>query len=412
MAVVEVSYAEGWDVEARCEFGPLSVEGARRKDSDGHPYVVIHRVPGRAVPVEVHLVAWADHYVGQWTYDESGRRTHEVDLRLLEADRLFLRRYVQRRYSSPEQRDRARDAWRLTLDLSPDGKGSKVIEERGEGGGSFHTLADVPESKRWYPRSEFGVRAAGSPSVSPESEPGERETREARKEGLESQFPWRPPRPGRPGLALEDLFRPGTRFISENWGEMTVDGIGHIATLRVPSGRLVVADPRYRDDPRELTQHIPPGEYPLQKAVLVGEGEHFGERFPVTEEPVVRLLIADEPAVTWEMGLSEGDDPRLLLDGHAYGFGTDVAAGGFADASGWRTLSAKIRRYYEESDESHAESVTDGCICVTDEETGGDLVTFSTEGDGTWPVWLGRSATGELVSVSVITSWVADLRQS
>ena len=71
-----------------------------------------------------------------------------------------------------------------------------------------------------------------------------------------------------------------------------------------------------RHSPRELIERIPPGEYPLQAAVLIGEGDYGGERFPVTEEPVVRLLIADEPPVTWEMGLSEGDDPRLLLDGH------------------------------------------------------------------------------------------------
>ncbi|MFE9880652.1 DUF4241 domain-containing protein [Streptomyces sp. NPDC005784] len=177
-----------------------------------------------------------------------------------------------------------------------------------------------------------------------------------------------------------------------------------------PRGRLVVADPRDQDAPRELTERIPPGEYPLQAAVLVGEGDYCGERFPVTEEPLVRLLIGAEPVVTWEMGLSEGDDPRLLLDGHAYGFGTDGASGGFADASGWKVLSGKIRRYYEEGDESAAEFVTDGCLRATDEETGGDLVSFYTEGDGTWPVWLGRSATGELVAVTVITSWLMDLR--
>jgi hypothetical protein len=68
----------------------------------------------------------------------------------------------------------------------------------------------------------------------------------------------------------------------------------------------------------------------------------------------VRLLIAAEPAVTWEMGLSGEDDPRLLPDGHAYGFGTD--------------------------------------------------------GDGIWPVRLGRSAACEPVAVAVVTSWLRDLR--
>ncbi|MFD9459475.1 DUF4241 domain-containing protein [Streptomyces sp. NPDC060027] len=409
MAEVEVSYAQAWDAEARRECRPLSMEEARRKDSDGRSYVVIHRAPGRATPLTVHLVSWGDHYVGQWTYDEVGRVTHEADLRLLEADRLFLRRHVERRYSSPDQQDRARDAWRLTLDLFPDGRGTKVLEERGDHGGSFRTRADVPESERWRPRSDFGVPAAGMPGVSAEPGPGARTAQDACGEGPEPQSLWKPPRPGRPALALNELLRPGRRFTSESWGEMTVEEIRHIATLRVPSGRLVVADPMDRDDSRQLTERIPPGEYPLQAAVLVGEGDYYGERFPVTEEPLVRLLIAADPAVTWEMGLGEGEDPRLLLDGHAYGFGTDAATGGFADASGWKVLSGKIRRYYDEGDESAAEFVTDGCLRATDEETGGDLVSFCTGGDGTWPVWLGRSATGELVAVAVITSFV-DLR--
>ncbi|MCT9004710.1 hypothetical protein [Streptomyces rhizosphaerihabitans] len=76
----------------------------------------------------------------------------------------------------------------------------------------------------------------------------------------------------------------------------------------------------------------------------------------------------------------------------------------------WKVLSGKIRRHYEEGDESATEFVTDGCLRATDVETGGDPVSFCTEGEGTWPVWLGRSVTGELVVVTVITSWLMDLR--
>ncbi|GGL86801.1 hypothetical protein GCM10010129_33250 [Streptomyces fumigatiscleroticus] len=410
MSVPDIVYARGWDAEARREVGPLSREEAERRDGSGEPYVVVRRAPGRAEPLEVHLVAWRDHYVGQWAYDELGRRTHEVDLRLLEPDRLFLRHYVQRRYASPDQPDRARDAWRVTVELFPEGKGRKVLQERGESGGSHHTLADVPESRRWHPRSAFGVRAAGSADAQPAAGPEDPVGLGARADADEPRSLWRPPRPAGPGLALGELFWPGARFTSDSWGGMTVDRVRHIATLRVPSGRLVVADPMYPDGPRVLTERIPPGAYPLQAPVLVGEGDFCGERFPVTEEPVVRLLIRDEPALTWTMALSERDDPRLLLDGHAYGFATDGAAGGFADASAWDTLSAKVRRYHEEDDDTAAEPISDGCLRVTDEETGSDLVSFCTEGDGTWPVWLGRSATGEPVAVAVVTSLSADLR--
>lgn len=404
--MVEVSYAEGWDAGARRAFGPLTRAEAEERDRAGHPYVVLHRVPGRTVPAEVHLVAWRDHFVGRWAYDELGRRTHDVDLRLLEDDRLFLRQYVERRYAAPEQPDLASDAWRLTVELFPDGRGSKVLEERGEGGGSSHTLADVPEERRWHDRSGFGVRAADSSQPPDGAEPGDVTAQEAPLAGAEEPASlWRPPKPRRMEVAVDDLFQPGNPFPVKPWEDTETAEPRHIATVRIPTGRLAVSDP-FDKEPRELSERIPPGEYPLETAVIVGEGEYGGERFPITAEPAVRLLIRDEPAVTWELALSEDEDPRLLLDGHVYGFGTDSAAGGVADAAAWETLSSKVRRHYEEQDDDACVSIDDGHLRAVDETTGSDLVSFCTGGDGTWPVWLGRSATGDVVSVVVITSYL------
>ncbi|MGW4021877.1 DUF4241 domain-containing protein [Streptomyces sp. NPDC005009] len=400
---VTVSYAEGWDAVARRAFRPLTRAQAEERDGAGEPYVVLHRVPGRAVPAEVHLIAWRDHFVGQWTYDELGRRTHDVDLRLLEDDRLFLRRYVERRYAAPEQPDLAPDAWRLTVELFPGHKGRKVLEERGEGGGSFHTLADVPEERRWHDRSGFGVRAADASR--PPDGPGLHDVTAPEVAFAGDASLWHPPKPRHMELAVADLFRPGNYFPVDSWEDTKTAEPRHIAMVRIPTGRLAVSDPLDKE-PRELTERIPPGEYALETAVIVGEGTYGEERFPVTEEPVVRLLIRDEPAVTWELALSEGEDPRLLLDGHAYGFGTDGAADCFADAAAWETLSGKARRYYEERDGDACVTLGDGHIRAVDEATGSDLVSFYTGGDGTWPVWLGRSAAGELVSVVVITSYL------
>ncbi|WAZ19140.1 DUF4241 domain-containing protein [Streptomyces cinnabarinus] len=397
--VVTVSYAVGWDAGARRAFGSLTRTQAQERDGEGEPYVVLHRVPGRAVPAEVHLVAWRDHFVGQWVYDEAGRRTHEIDLRLLDDDRLFLRQYVERRYAAPEQPDLAPDAWRLRVELLPGERGRKVLEERGQDGGSFHTLADVPEEQRWYDRGEFGVRATADPAPLPEGA-------EATAGGAEEPVSlWRPPRPMRLEESVDDLFQPGNPYPVEPWEKTRTAAPRHIATLRVPTGRLAVSDP-HDHKPRELTERIPPGEYALETAVVVGEGEYGGDRFPVTEEPAVRLRIRDEPAAAWELALSEGEDPRLLLDGHAYGFSTDGAAGSFADAAAWETLSAKVGRYYKEQDTDACESIGEGHLRATDEATGADLVSFYTGGDGTWPVWLGRSGSGELVSVVVITSYL------
>ncbi|MFJ8794945.1 DUF4241 domain-containing protein [Streptomyces sp. NPDC102462] len=148
-----------------------------------------------------------------------------------------------------------------------------------------------------------------------------------------------------------------------------------------PSGRLAVSDP-LDEKPRELTERIPPGEYALEAAVIAGEGEYGEDRFPVTEEPAVRLLIRDEPAVAWESALSESEDPRLLLDGHAYGFSTDAATGSFADAAAWETLSGKVGRHYEEQDDGACESIGNGRIRAVDVATGSDLVSFCTGATG------------------------------
>ncbi|MFD5816688.1 DUF4241 domain-containing protein [Streptomyces sp. NPDC127038] len=417
---VVISYAEGWDAGSRRAVGPLSRAEAEERDGAGEPYVVLHRIPGRAVPAEVHLVAWRDHFVGQWVYDELGRRVRDVDLRLLEDGRLFLRQYMERRYVSPKQPDLASDAWRVTLELLPGRAGRKILEERGDGGGSLHSPADVPEDLRWHDRSGFGVRAvdpASGLSGAPEPEAPEPDevtadevmadevitAQAAFAGGEESSTLWRPPKPMRPKVSLNALFQPGHSIPMEPWTKTETAEPRHIALIRIPSGRLAVSDP-LQDEPRELAERIPPGEYPLESAVISGEYE--GRRFPVAEEPAVRLRIREEPAVSWELALSQDEDPRLLLDGHAYGFGTDGAAGGFADAAAWETLAGRVRRYYEDRDEEACEPVGDGYVRAVDEATGAGLVLFYTGGDGTWPVWLGRSAAGEFVSVVVVRSYL------
>lgn len=406
MTTVEISYAEGWDAETRRAHRPLSAAGARRRDTAGEPYAEIRREPGRAEPVEVYLVAWADGHVGHWMYDERGRRTREFDLRLLEPDRLFIRQVVERRYSSPDQPDRARDAWLTRLTLTPGKKAKHVVQEQGELGSSRHGWSDLPEAQWWIPRAAFGVGAIDDQEDPPAPEP-EPESDDAPEPPASL---WRPPRPRRLEFDVQELLRPGNRFDHDNWGELTVDRVEDVTTVRVPSGRLVVADPLYPAAPRELTQPIPPGEYRLQTPVLVGEGDYHGEGFPVEEEPLLRLLISDEPAVSWEMGLGAGEDPRLLLDGEAYGFVTDAAQGAFADASGWDPLSGTFRRYYDGEGDHGVEEVRTGTMRVADRKTGGDLVTFCTCGDGAWPVWLGRSASGDVVSVVVVTDWLSDYR--
>ncbi|WP_409474904.1 DUF4241 domain-containing protein [Streptomyces sp. HC307] len=413
---VVVSYATGWDLSSGTALGPLSGSEAEARDRAGEPYVMVHRVEGRSAPVEVHLVAWGDHYVGAWAYDDQTRRTREMDWRLIEPGRLFLRHFEEWRYGSPTQAEFAEDAWRTSTDLFPDGKGRKVSEPKGRRGSSLHTLADIPETDRWRDRSTLGVRGVRNLLFPHEALVGRhvtyRDSSGAVGDGAPAaQTPWLPPRPAEPEH-LRELFEPGTRMATRFEPEMTVDGVRDIAVLRVPSGRLTVADPLMTGNTagRELTERIPPGAYPVQAAVVAYEGRYEDERFPVEEDVAIRLLVDAEPPVSWELALAEGDDARLLRDREIFGFDTDSAAGCFADSSGWEVLAHKYRSYVVDRQRDAGENVGEGFIRTSDDMTGSDLVSFYTGGDGTYPVWLGRSESGKLVSVVVECGYLPDLR--
>ncbi|MHA5050132.1 DUF4241 domain-containing protein [Streptomyces sp. SD15] len=413
---VVVSYAQGWDLSSRTTLRPLSRSEAEARDDAGKPYVMVHRVGERLAPVEVHLVAWGDHYAGVWAYDDQGRRTHEMDWRLIEPGRLFLRHLEEWRYDRPTQAEFAQDAWRTRMDLFPGGRGRKVSEPQGDRGSSLHTLADIADTDRWRDRSEFGVRGTRELFFPEPSSLGHHmacqdSSEAAREEASVTRSPWLPPRPAE-RAHLRELFEPGTRIATRFEPEMTVGDVREIAVLRVPSGRLTVADPvpGGRTAGRELSERIPPGEHSLQAAVVAYEGRYEDECFPVEEEVAVRLLLGTEPPVSWDMALAEGDDPRLLRDGEIFGFDTDAAAGCFADSSGWEVLADKYRRYVVDQEHDAGESIGDGYSRTTDDATGGDLVSFYTGGDGTYAVWLGRSESGALVSVVVVCGFLPDLR--
>ncbi len=404
-----MSYAVGWDLRGRAAVGPLSREQAEARDAEGEPYVMVHRVAGRREPVEVHLVDWGASYVGVWGYDEWGRRKAEADWRLLEEERVFLLRVGAWLYVSAEQEEFGGDVTWVRQELYPDGKGRKVVER--PRGGATHTPADIDEGDRWLGRGALGVGGEGWLLVSGETGTApvvvDAEEAEPAEPVHEPQL-WVSPRPAEPAY-LTELFTVGTKFSTDVQPEMTVVGVREIARLRVPSGRLVVADPSA--DGRELVQGFAPGTYPMQEAVVGYEYDFMGEHVE-TEDPVaVRLLLRDEPVAAWELALASGEDVRLLHDGGGFGFGTDGALGSFADASGWDTHVDQVMTYYRRhSEKVPVDFVADGHLRSVDESTGSDLICFPTAGDGGYPVWLGRSASGEAVSFVVVTDYLSDLR--
>ncbi len=350
--VVEVGYARAWDLEACAPWRPVSVEEARERDAAGLPYVVVYREPGRKAPLEVRLVSWLDHYVGLWVYDAQGRRTYDLDMRLLDDPSRLLRRYsVGWYYTGPEMAEFDKACPRTTVDLLPDGRGARTEEPRGQGGGSSITSPAFRDDERWMDRHAFGEWPLVSAQVHGFIEPLDfeaAEVAEAAEPGDEDAPAtcWRPPRPAQPG-PISELFRPGLRVTDGYHPEMTVVEPLRVGTLRVPSGLLAVSGPDidHGDGPR-ITVPVPPGEYVLDEA-RVRFSYHCEWRdaeVTTTDPTAVRLLVSETPAATWEMALGPDDDPRLFIDKQIAGFDTDGATGCFADAGAWEPLIALFER--------------------------------------------------------------------
>lgn len=217
---------------------------------------------------------------------------------------------------------------------------------------------------------------------------------------------WLPPR-STPPDHLDALFRPGTR-LSTSYEPMTVLEVREVGTVRVPSVRLVVDCPATGSG-RELTVRIPPGSYAVESAWVGYEYDFMGEHVETEDSTAVRLRVRDEPVTRWEMGLAAGEDTRILRDGHAYGFATDVAGGGFADGVAWPALCEPFREEQRGRGLHGVERLSDGFARTTVEASAADLVSFATSGDGGYPVWLGRGRSGELAAVVVEIGYLPDV---
>ncbi|WP_432079669.1 DUF4241 domain-containing protein [Streptomyces sp. YPW6] len=421
--VVEVGYARAWDLEACAPWWPISAARARERDAAGLPYVAVYREPGREAPLEVRLVSWRDHYVGLWVYDALGRRTYDLDMRLLDDPSRLLRRYsVGWYYTGPGMAEFDKTCPRITVDLYPDGKGRRTEERQGQGGGSSITSPGLRDDERWMDRPAFGEWPLLSAQVHGLSEPPAFEPAEVAEaaepgEGDTPATCWRPPRPAQPG-PINELFRPGVRVTDGYHPEMTVVEPRRVGTLRVPSGLLAVSGPdiRHGDGLPCITVPVRPGEYVLDEARtrFSYHCEWRDAEVTTTEATAVRLLVHETPAATWEMALGPDDDPRLFIEQQIAGFDTDGATGCFADAGAWEPLIALFERglIQGESDLEGYEDIDDGSMFVQrtrDEASGGELTAFATTGDGTYPVWVGRSEDGEVVGVVVLVEGMLEL---
>ncbi|MER8010745.1 DUF4241 domain-containing protein [Streptomyces sp. NPDC094149] len=196
------------------------------------------------------------------------------------------------------------------------------------------------------------------------------------------------------------LFTPGSTFTYES-GQTGVIHVADGGTLDLPTGRVVACDPFVylgSGDMEPFTVTVAPGRYRVEAAVatLTRPGEPPAER-PHRRVAAARLVIRDEPTATWELALGPEQDPAGLGDDEFFGYGVDAGTGCFYDASaeeafpGTEDEEGPLWEAFENSDWS------EGPHLVTSAGTGHTLAAFTSGwGDGFYPTWIGRTASGEV----------------
>jgi hypothetical protein len=401
---VEIVYGAGWDPSRQRLVGVLTADRARRRDRSGDQYSVL--VVSGAGPRLLIDVCWQRWYLAVWVFDPARRRSGKFDFRRLEDERVFLARTEGWRYADGHAEFDAR-AWHRTADIGLDGRASIEVRYAAEkgGGGSDGEQFDV--DALWRPAPAFGdwallyelaadgvddepVSAAMIESVVDRSTPASL-----------ARPPWRPPSP----LQAPDMtgwFSDGARFQVPHGGNGTVR-TRRVGPLRLPTGRLVAAEPSYSsDDFVAFSATVPPGRYPVTLAGFEWDGPS-GDWIGIA---AARVEILDKPIVTWELATRPGQDVRLLADNQFYGFGVDGGTGGLFDA---QAADLALIQGYDEN--FYALLLDTGSTELTDDSSDVNVIVFvSAVGDGTYPSWIGRTATGEIACFVVDMELLRDAR--
>ncbi|MFD5402849.1 DUF4241 domain-containing protein [Streptomyces griseorubiginosus] len=196
------------------------------------------------------------------------------------------------------------------------------------------------------------------------------------------------------------LFTPGSTFAYESG----TTGVIHVADggeLDLPTGQVVASDPFVylgSGDIEPFTVSVPPGRYRVEAAVAtLGRPDEPPADRPHLRVAAARLVIRAEPTTSWELALRPDQDPAELGDDEFYGYGVDAGTGCFYDAAAEEAFpeaqedEGPLWDAFENSDWSP------GPHLVTSPSTGHTLVAFTSGwGDGFYPTWTGRSASGEV----------------
>jgi len=189
--------------------------------------------------------------------------------------------------------------------------------------------------------------------------------------------------------AAGQLFRPGSQHRLDTGVTATAEVVP-AGSLQLPTGRLVAVDPSWlHPGPAPLvgpfTMAAPSGTYPLELAVLRWKDDH--------RVAAARLTITDRPVTAWEMAVRPGQDQGTLQQGYFFGVGVDAATIVVFDAA----ALAEMGRLAHADADAFTVRAPDRPMQRADVAPGANAIAFATGwGDGSYPVWIGRTEDGAI----------------
>ena len=195
----------------------------------------------------------------------------------------------------------------------------------------------------------------------------------------------------RPAVDFGLAFTPGHKF--EDDGERYEMEVREAGELYLPSGRIVAGEPPVGiqdPDGSAFERRVPPGRYPVDRALLSGYNACLRVRF--REAPVTEWVIATRP----------GEDPEQLKPFEIFGYGVDGGEGAFAAPEGLRYVMDSGGDVFSHDDyyppSGTPWSGASAADVLLDPTTGANMVIcMAGHGDGFYASYWGLGTDGEPV---------------